>query len=201
MDMMISLELALRKIQHIKLMGLALDFRRNYASRPETSDDFVGLAGDVIKIVPDMAFALHSERTGNTNLFLVEVDCATETILASDTASGFDGSLLQKFRRYEEYLQSEAYQAFYEAWGVFSSFRLLLITTSEERIENIRFKLMEKYPVLSKFVLFSTIEEATRDILMAPWVPGEAGETGPRYLVGHQQTTAPNPQEPSSDAA
>jgi hypothetical protein len=82
---------------------------------------------------PDAVFAL--ERAGRSALFFLEIDRGTEGI--SDPERGFAKTL----RFYLNYLKTAGYQRYQTDFRVtepFAAFRVLVVTSSEKRLENIR---------------------------------------------------------------
>jgi len=81
---------------------------------------------------PDAVFSL--EKDGNPALFFLEVDRGTEII--SNTEKG----LLKSIVFYLNYWVDGKYQRYQADFGgqQFKSFRTLLVTTSDERLQNIR---------------------------------------------------------------
>lgn len=102
--------------------------------RPATA--IVSDQGDTL-IVPDLIYVLHSRRTGNDAVFMVEIDCATETLGGGLSMSKAE-TVMDKFRRYEGLLLDEQ-----RPWRRFlqtkaEAFRVLFVTESAKRIENLR---------------------------------------------------------------
>jgi hypothetical protein len=91
-----------------------------------------GTSGEIAH-VPDGVFAI--ERCQRPALFFVEIDRATEPV--GNPGKG----VLKAMRFYLDYLRGEGYQRYRDDFGVrraFSGFRLLFVTTSLVRLENIR---------------------------------------------------------------
>ena len=102
-DIFISLERAVSKVDFISLDSVYLEYQRiketgrNLAS---TTDTFNGQ-----KIAPDGAFILSSSRTNTKSLFFLEADLATEQI-SSQIPIGKQAGLQDRFQSYEDYLFS-----------------------------------------------------------------------------------------------
>ncbi len=82
---------------------------------------------------PDGVFAL--ARAGKTALFFLEIDRGTEVL--TDAESGF----LKTIRFYLNYLVSSGYQRYQQDFRVadpFKAFRVLVLTTSPRRLQNMR---------------------------------------------------------------
>lgn len=92
----------------------------------------VSVDGREVSHTPDGVFAL--ERDGKQALFFLEIDRGTEVI--SDSSKGLSKALTF----YAEYLVSGKYQRYASDFSVgpFKGFRTLLVTSSSDRIENIR---------------------------------------------------------------
>jgi len=89
--------------------------------------------GAKVTHTPDAVFAL--ERGGRSALFFLEIDRGTEGI--SDPEHGFAKTL----RFYLNYLKAAGYQRYQADFKVaepFAAFRVLVVTSSEKHLENIR---------------------------------------------------------------
>lgn len=91
---------------------------------------------------PDAVFCL--ERSGKTALFFLEIDRGTETIgmqKGSRTeATNPDADIIRMLRFYLELAKEQKHQRYAKNFDVdrFKSFRLLIITSSLKRVENMR---------------------------------------------------------------
>jgi hypothetical protein len=120
-DLLITLEVAIRKRTHLALIQTFLEYRRvkrgnqvvhetmDYVDSPESAEN---------KIIPDGAFILENVQTKKRALFFLEMDMATERII---TASPFSQqtSLHRKFSQYDRYLKSFRYAKTYQEFGEF----------------------------------------------------------------------------------
>jgi hypothetical protein len=170
-DLLISLELAIRKRAHISLVQIFLEYRRvkrgnqivhetmDYVDANETGEN---------KIIPDGAFILENIQSKKRALFFLEMDMATERIITS-SLGGKQTTLYRKFSQYDRYLKSFRYQATYQPYGEFPSFTMLFVTLHEARIENIRRELLDLPEELSVFYRITTFDAAMRDFLGAIW--------------------------------
>jgi len=82
---------------------------------------------------PDAVFSLR--KTGNTALFFLELDRGTEVI--SDPSKGF----LKCIRFYLNYWVDGGYNRYQQEFDLqepFSTFRTLIVTTSDKRVQNMR---------------------------------------------------------------
>lgn len=127
--------------------------------------DAVKVHGGAVSHTPDAVFAL--ERGGRAALFFVEVDRGTETL--SDGERG----VLKMFRFYLAYLVNEGYQRYASMFGVptFKAFRVLVTTTSELRLDNMRSLggAFQFEPAHAKrFIWLATQEAVTEQTVFGP---------------------------------
>jgi hypothetical protein len=170
-DLLIALEVAIRKRGHLALTQTFLEYRRvkrvnqivhetmDYVDSPESAEN---------KIIPDAAFILENVQTKKRALFFLEMDMATERII---TASPFSHqtSLHRKFSQYDRYLKSFRYTKTYQDYGEFRSFIMLFVTIQEARIENIRRELLHLPQNLARYYRLTTFEKAMEDFLGSIW--------------------------------
>ena len=120
---------------------------------------------------PDAVFAL--EKNQKQALFFLEIDRGTETI--SNPAKGI-GKMI---RFYEGYAQEEKYRGYAEDFHCepFSNFRLLIVTTSARRVENIRAALGTNAPQLYRFFWLTTYDQVNEETIFDRiWSPLDAGD-------------------------
>lgn len=127
--------------------------------------DAVRVDRATISHTPDAVFAL--EHAGKPALFFLEVDRGTETL--SDAERG----VLKMLRFYLHYLVSEGYQRYAAVFGVpaFKAFRVLLTTTSETRLANMRAlggELEFELPHAKRFIWLATQEAITEETIFGP---------------------------------
>jgi len=116
---------------------------------------------------PDAVFAL--EKDGNAALFFLEIDRGLETV--SDPEKGF----LKCAVFYLHYFVARKYERYEADFGTsFKSFRALVITPSEKRLQHMREAVtnVEFTPAQAKRFLWGTVEEkATKHLLFESiWV-------------------------------
>jgi len=122
----------------VKLLGFIPDY---YGERTKGSgvskyikDVICDIASERKEIshTPDGVFAL--EKNGKTALFFLEIDRGTEVV------SNAEKGVLKSLRFYMNYLIEGKYQRYGKDFGVesFKGFRSLYVTTSENRLQNIR---------------------------------------------------------------
>jgi hypothetical protein len=170
-DLLIALEVAIRKRTQLALIQTFLEYRRvkrgnhivhetmDYVDSPELPEN---------KIIPDAAFILENVQTKKRALFFLEMDMATERIITASPLS-HQTSLHRKFSQYDRYLQSFRYTKTYQEFGEFRFFMMLFVTLHEARIENIRRELHDLPEELSAYYRFTTFEAAMGDFLGAIW--------------------------------
>ena len=126
---------------------------------------------ETISHTPDAVFAL--QKNGSAALFFLEIDRGTEVI--SDSERG----VLKIIRFYLTYLLSGKYSRYAADFHVpaFRGFRALLVTTSEQRVENIR-TVVKTLPVEEKakrFVWLTTDGQlSVETMFQAIWRPADA---------------------------
>ena len=130
---------------------------------------------------PDGVFALR--KGGSAALFFLEVDRGTESL--RHPQRGFAKTL----RFYLSYLVREGYQRYKDDFGLekpFRAFRVLIVTTSVKRLENIRKvgAALAVRPAHAKRFLWLAPEGAVaEETIFAPiWVPLDA-EDQTRYAI------------------
>jgi hypothetical protein len=129
-DLLVSLEVAVRERSHLSLVHTFLEYRRlkrgNQLVR-ETTDYVDPQESADNKIIPDAAYILENTKTQRRALFFLEMDMATERITTS--LIGKKQTVLhQKFCQYDRYLQSFRYTQTYAEYGDFRFFTLVFPT-------------------------------------------------------------------------
>ena len=171
LDVIMALERGIAELPKYHLLTTLIEYRRqkvdgrwvaettDFIAAPETADS---------RIIPDAGFVLENSETGARALFLIEVDLGTET-----QVSKVDEHVRQSFRykieQYDRYLRSGRFQARYRSWGVFQNFTALIITNSEQRLQNMRQKLADLPQQLHQYYRFSTLEEVCVNFFHANW--------------------------------
>lgn len=80
---------------------------------------------------PDGVLSLTEPQSGKALLFFVEIDMGSEGL---STATGSQGAISEKVRRYQAYFQSNAYKRYETEWNVkFNGFRLLFVAQDRTR--------------------------------------------------------------------
>ena len=170
-DLLISLEVAVRKRSHLAIVKTFLEYRcikrgthvvretTDYVATPETSQN---------RIVPDAAFILENRDTKRRALFFVEMDMATERVVSYVLRDG-RMTLHYKLSQYDRYLKSMRYSQTYQEFGEFRFFTLLFVTIGRERLEHIRGELQDLPSDLSDYYRFTTFDEAMGDFFGTVW--------------------------------
>ena len=170
-DLLIALEVAVRKRLRLSLVKTFLEYRRvkrgtqivrettDYVDTPETPEN---------RIIPDAAFILENRETHRRALFFLEMDMATERIV-SYVLRDSRITLHYKLSQYDRYLKSLRYRETYNAFGDFRFFTLLFVTLGKERVEHVRSKMQDLQESLSDYYRFTTFDAAMGDFLGAIW--------------------------------
>ena len=121
--------------------------------------------GERILHTPDAVFALESK--GKALLFFLEIDRGTETISNPNKGVG------KMVRFYEAYANEGRYRGYAQDFGcaAFGNFRLLIVTTTQRRIGNMRNALGDARNPVHKFFWLTTSDKVTEaSILERQWV-------------------------------
>jgi hypothetical protein len=170
-DLLISLEVALRSRPHLKMVKPFLSYRMvksgNRVSR-ETTDFVTNDTVSENKLVPDAAFILENIELNKRRLYFLEMDMGTEQIV-SYVSRDSRITLKHRFSQYDRYLQGKRFAQTYGAYGEFGFFILLFVTHSRERLENIRRELADLPAELTPFYRLTTFDEAMHDFFSPVW--------------------------------
>ncbi|HTP24987.1 MAG TPA: replication-relaxation family protein [Anaeromyxobacteraceae bacterium] len=170
----VRLAAACRARTELKLAGYLPEHLTRPAKNGQPSkylrDDVPPSGGDALLAhTPDGVFAL--ERAGQLALFFLEIDCGTEVLGSPDHGVG------KLVRFYLRYLVSGRFQRYRTDFGAsadFRGFRTLLVTTSAQRLENIRQRcgrIAFDPPAAKRFVWLATEDLLTEgDPLTSRWV-------------------------------
>ena len=170
-DLLISLEVAVRKRPHLTIVQTFLEYRRLKRGNQivsETTDYVDFQESGENKIIPDAAFILENTHSKRRALFFLEVDMGTERIISASPYTT-QTTLRRKFFQYDRYLKSFRYTQTYKEYGEFRSFMMLFVTLNDTRIENIRRELQDLAENLSEYYRFSTFEAAMGDFIGTIW--------------------------------
>ena len=159
-------------LQDYELLGTLVEYRREKLGRRwrKETTDYVAEGGDAAdKIIPDAGFALRHRQSGKRALFLIEVDCGTMR-LESKSPDPNISTYTAKLAQYDRYLGSGRVRHRYPHLGEFSGFHLLTITTSDQRIANMRAAARHLPPQFHQLYRFSTQEKISRNFLHDGWL-------------------------------
>jgi hypothetical protein len=135
--------------------------------------------GAPINHTPDAVFAL--QKNGAPALFFLEIDRGTEVI------TDLERGVLKSIRFYLNYLLSGKYSRYAGDFGVpaFRGFRTLLVTTSEQRVTNIRTAVasLAFEDKAKRFVWLSHEAEILAGVFEPVWRSADAGDAG-IYKIG-----------------
>lgn len=175
LDLLIALEIAVRDKPQLELVQTFIEYRRTKLDGQwvsETTDYATDERGAGSRIVPDAGFILENMEAKERALFFIETDMGTERITSA--VAGGSLSLHHKFVQYDRYLMGGRFAKTYEEWGTFSFFTMLFVTTTGERIGNIRKAMTKLPPKLHSYYRFKTFEAACGGFLDDGWLSRSA---------------------------
>jgi len=178
----LSLEIAVRNNEKYDLEKVFLEYnRQGYIS--ETTDYIEDPEIPQNRITPDGAFILKNIEQDISRLHFIEMDMGTETIQSIITKNP-KFTLYNRMKKYDRYLEKERYKKKYKAWGNFENFRLLFITTTDERVENIRKKIFDLDITKTQFYMFNTHDKITKNFFNNQWKKRAIDDDGFYSIVG-----------------
>jgi hypothetical protein len=142
--------------------------KKGFAIARETTDFVSSEALSENKLVPDAAFVLENVDTGQRGIFFLEMDMATEQIIALNRQNK-RVTIRYKIEQYDRYLTSGRFAQTYSQYGEFRYFTLLFVTIGEARVNNIRHALANMPSNLHDYYRFTTFDGAMGDFLGAIW--------------------------------
>jgi hypothetical protein len=170
-DLLIALEVAVRKRPRLALIKTFLEYRRvkrgtqigrettDYVDTPEIAEN---------RIIPDAAFILENRDTHRRALFFLEMDMATERMV-SYVLRDSRITLHYKLSQYDRYLNSMRYAQKYKEFGDFGYFTMLFVTFGEERVQHIRAEMQDLSSELADYYRLTTFDKAMGDFLAGNW--------------------------------
>ena len=185
LDVMMALEQEVTTLPSYRLDTTLLEYRRikyGGGTMGETTDYVALPQSSETKIVPDAGFVLENTVTGAKALFLVEVDLGTMTHQSS-VADAVSKSFCYKIQKYDRYLKSGRFRERYKAHGQFSHFTVLVVTTTDNRVENMRTALQHHPEQLHQYYRFSTIEAVCSTFFHSYWRGRGLGDHTPHSLI------------------
>lgn len=185
LDVLSYIERDCGQLREYSLLGTLAECRREKFKgrwRKETTD-FVAPGGDPAdKIIPDAGFALEHRASSKRALFLIEVDRGTErltTIQSDAEIATFTNKLVQ----YDRYLQSGRIKERYPQFGQFSGFHVLVITTSDTRIANMRQASQSLPADFHHLYRFSTLDHVSQNFLHDGWLSRDHADHSTYSLI------------------
>lgn len=171
LDALIAVEVGVRQHPHISVFETFIEHRQQkfrQSWQPETADYVSDPEVPENRIIPDAGFILENVETEQRALFLIEIDMGTERII-SKLPHGKRFSVHHKMIQYDRYLQGGRFQEKYAQWGRFNSFTLLFITTTENRLNNMREAMSNLPPALHAYYRFNTLDIVLDDFFNGQW--------------------------------
>ena len=173
LDVLASLERDFQTVEGYRRIGTLVEYRREKKGlrwRTETTDYVADPASSQNKIVPDAGFVIEQKQSGKRALFLIEVDCGT-TQLTSLLPEADVKTFTEKLAQYDRYLASGRVAERYSRLGSFTGFHVLVITTSEQRIANMRAAATASLPRnFHRYYRFSTLTKVRQKFLHDGWL-------------------------------
>lgn len=172
LDVLSYIERDCRQLRDYRLMGTLVEYRRERVGsrwRKETTDYVTNSKDSANKIIPDAGFALEHRESGKRALFLIEVDCGTTRLTTAQTDSDI-ATFTAKLAQYDRYLASGRVRDRYPRLGAFNGFHLLVVTTSDQRIANMRSAAASLDPAFHQFYRFSALTTVRQQFLHDGWL-------------------------------
>ena len=172
LDVLAAVERDCASLSDYRLTGTLVEYRREKNGarwQKETTDYVAEPNSSENKIVPDAGFALEHNQTGKRALFLIEVDCGT-TRLTTTRPDTSVKTFTDKLAQYDQYLASGRVEKRHPRLGTFSGFHLLIITTSDERIANMRAAAAKLSTNFHPYYRFSTLQKTRQNLLHENWL-------------------------------
>jgi predicted ArsR family transcriptional regulator len=172
LDVLASLEHDLQTTQDYARVATLTEYRREKLGRrwrTETTDYVADPAISPNRIVPDAGFVIEHRASGKRALFLIEVDCGTTQLMSYQPDADVH-TFIDKLALYDRYLTSGRAAKRYERLGTFSGFHVLIITTSDARVANMR-KAARHLPAnFHPYYRFSTLNTVRQKFLHDGWL-------------------------------
>ncbi len=167
-DFRISLNLALNAQTELGLSGFIPEYYGEKTSKGGTIKYIRDLVCDIkapetlINYTPDGVFAL--EKNNRTALFFLEIDRGTEVL--SNPEKGFSKAI----NFYYNYFISKKFQRYHEDFKCepFRGFRVLFVTTTEIRLENMREALSKAGHQEHRFIWLTTTNKTKPETMFQP---------------------------------
>ncbi len=185
LDVLASLERDCQAMQEYVRIATLVEYRREKIGRrwrTETTDFVADPATASNKIVPDAGFVIEHKDSGKRALFLIEVDCGTTQLLSFQPDADVN-SFTNKLAQYDRYLASGRVAQRYKHLGNFSGFHVLVVTSSEARVANMR-KAATALPAdFHPYYRFSTIDTVRQKFLHDGWLSRDHADHATYKLI------------------
>ena len=152
-DFLIQLDLELFSIPDLSIKILKTEARQAEVYGKRTFETLIQGAG--FSLVPDIIVVLQSEKTGNEAVFMVEIDCGTETIGGQQSYIP-ESSLMAKFLKYEKLMRSNDWKKYLDTSA--TAFQVLTITEKDQSVGTMAQKLESRLDARLGLFLFTTYE-------------------------------------------
>lgn len=185
LDVLSYVERDCRALRDYELLGTLVEYRRQKHRcrwRKETTDYVADTKQPEDRIVPDAGFALRHRQSGRSALFLIEVDCGTmrlDTSTEDEDVSTFTNKLTQ----YDRYLASGRIAQRHPNLGEFTGFHLLTVTTSDQRIANMRAAAASLSSKYHQFYRFSALASVRQHFLHDGWLSRDHADHSTYSLI------------------
>jgi hypothetical protein len=172
LDVLAAVERDCASLREYRLAGTLVEYRREKRGtrwQKETTDYVAQPMIPENKIVPDAGFAVEHIASGKRALFLIEVDCGTTRLTTTQTEPTV-ATFTKKLAQYDRYLAGGRVTKRHPRLGTFNGFHLLTITTSDQRVANMRAAAAELSPDFHQFYRFSTLNAVRQNLLHDGWL-------------------------------
>jgi hypothetical protein len=185
LDVLAAVERDCAALNDYQLVGTLVEYRREKVGtrfQKETTDHVATPLIAENKIVPDAGFAVEHIATGKRALFLIEVDCGTTRLTTTQTDTNV-ATFAGKLEQYDRYLAGGRIKKRHPHLGTFSGFHLLVITTSDERVANMRQAASTLSPDFHQFYRFSTLNAVRHHLLHDRWLSRDPADQSTYSLI------------------
>ena len=185
LDVLASLERDFQALRDYKRVGTLVEYRREKIGRrwrTETTDYIGDPTTASNKIVPDAGFVIEHYASGKRALFLIEVDCGTTQLMSFQPDAEVQ-TFINKLALYDRYLASGRAAERYERLGVFSGFHVLIVTSSQARLTNMRKAARALSASFHPFYRFSTLDIVRQKFLHDGWLSRDHADNKTYSLI------------------
>ncbi|MEO9514527.1 MAG: replication-relaxation family protein [Paracoccaceae bacterium] len=172
LDVLAAVERDCARMSEYRLAGTLVEYRREKIGtrwRKETTNYVSSTQTPENKIVPDAGFAVENLASGKRALFLIEVDCGTTRLTTKQTDNDI-ATFTNKLAQYDRYLASGLVADRHARLGKFNGFHLLVVTTTDQRVANMRNAAAKLSPDFHQFYRFSTLNAVRQNLLHDGWL-------------------------------